>query len=101
MSLTEEIYQELIEGLEKGLDWQQVLAKHGASKGPLYNAAGRVIAEIPARLTTINEAMKQGQAKLDELGQRLDELDQKMKTADEALQAKSEELIQLEERERS
>jgi hypothetical protein len=30
MSLTDEICHELMDGLEKGLDWQRILAKHGA-----------------------------------------------------------------------
>ena len=38
MSLTDEIYLELLDGLEKGLDWQRFLAKYSTSKGPLYNA---------------------------------------------------------------
>ncbi len=41
MSLTDEIYRELLDGLEDNLDWQQFLAKHSASKGPLYNAIDR------------------------------------------------------------
>jgi len=40
MSLTDEIYTELMDGLQKGLDWQHFLAKYGASKEPLYNALG-------------------------------------------------------------
>lgn len=35
LSLTDEIYNELVDGLKIGLDWTQFLAKHGASKGPL------------------------------------------------------------------
>ena len=38
MSLTDDIYGELLDGLEQGLDWPNFLAKHSASKGPLYNA---------------------------------------------------------------
>jgi len=33
MSLTDEIYLELLDGLENNLDWQQFIAKYSASKG--------------------------------------------------------------------
>jgi len=35
LSLTEEIYAELVDGLKTGLDWTAFKAKHSASKGPL------------------------------------------------------------------
>ena len=50
MSLTDEIYTELMDGLQKGLDWQHFLAKYGASKEPLYNALGRAIAAAEAKI---------------------------------------------------
>ena len=41
LSLTEEIYAELVDGLKTGsLDWTAFIAKYSASKGPLYNAIG-------------------------------------------------------------
>lgn len=98
MTITDDIYRELLEGLENRADWQQFLANHSNSKGPLYNALGRVLSEIPARLTAISETIEQRQAQLDDVGRRLDNLDQKMKTADKALQAKNEELVRLEEK---
>ena len=42
-SLTEQIYLELMEGVEKGLDWDEFLVKYRGSKGPLYNAFSRAL----------------------------------------------------------
>lgn len=82
MSLTDEIYLELLDGLEKGLDWQQILAKHGASKGPLYNALSRVLAEVRAKLTALSEEKKHVQGELDQDRLKLDSLDQNIKEAE-------------------
>ena len=39
ISLTDEIYAELVDGLKTGLDWTQFLAQHGASKQFFLNGA--------------------------------------------------------------
>jgi hypothetical protein len=46
MSITDEIYQELWDGMGKGLDWSEFLAKHNSSKGPLYGAIDRFFSEV-------------------------------------------------------
>ena len=55
MSHTEEIYRELLDGLKKGLDWQQFLTKHSSSKGPLYNAIGQFLTEVGTKIEDLNE----------------------------------------------
>ena len=60
MSLTDEIYRELWEGLGKGLDWQQFLDKYGTSKGPLYNAIGRFFNEVGTKIAALNEEREPG-----------------------------------------
>lgn len=99
MSLTENIYSELIAGLEKGLDWQQFLAKYGNSKGPLYNAHSKLFSEIPAKITALNEERKRTQQDLDEVGLRLNRLNQKINEADKTIQAKNRDILVLEEKE--
>jgi len=79
MSLTDEIYRELWEGVEKGLDWQQFLAKYSASKGPLYNAIGRVFNEVGARIAALNEQKSRVQSELDQAGLTLDVSNKKIK----------------------
>jgi len=81
LSLTDEIYAELVDGLKSGLDWAHFLAKHGASKGPLYNAIGRFFNDMEDMVRTLSEV----QAKLDEAGLKLDSLDQKIKEAESSL----------------
>jgi chromosome segregation ATPase len=82
MSYTDEIYRELMDGLDKGLDWQHFLDKHGSSKGPLYNAARRVLIEIGAQIEALNEERSQIQTKLDQTRLTLESLDEKMEEAE-------------------
>jgi len=80
-TLTDEIYAELVDGLKTGLDWTQFLAKHGASKGPLYNAIGRFFNDMEPKVRALNEV----QAELDRAGLQLDSLDQRIKEAEGSL----------------
>ncbi len=81
VSLTDEIYAELVDGLKTGLDWTQFLAKHGASKGPLYNAIGRFFNDMEAKVGALNEVQRE----LDQAGLKLDSLDQRIKEAEGSL----------------
>ncbi len=81
LSLTDKIYQELVDGLKTGLDWTQFLAKYGTSKGPLYNAIGRFFNDMEAKVRALSEV----QAKLDAAGLKLDSLDQRIKEAESNL----------------
>jgi len=85
MSLTDEIYLELEDGLEKGLDWQRFLAKHSASKGPLYNAIGRFFTEVGPRIAALNEERSQHQSELDQAKLTLDSFNRKTKEAESNL----------------
>jgi hypothetical protein len=81
MSLTEEIYQELWDGLEKGRDLQPVIAKYSSSKGPLYNAIGRLFTEVGAKLNTLREERSRLQSDLDQTGLMLDSLNHQIEEA--------------------
>jgi chromosome segregation ATPase len=81
MSLTEEIYQELWDVLEKGGDLQQVIAKYSSSKGPLYNAIGRFFTEVGPKLNTLKEEMIRVQSDLDQTRLMLDSLNQQIEEA--------------------
>ena len=70
LSLTDEIYTELVAGLKTGLDWTRFLAQHGASKGPLYNAIGRFFSDMEPKVRALGEI----QASLDQAEFRLDQL---------------------------
>jgi chromosome segregation ATPase len=82
MSLTDEIYRELWEGLEKGLDWRQFAAKYSASKGPLYNAIGRFFNEVKPKIEALNEKKSRVQSELDQARLTLDSLNQRIKEAE-------------------
>lgn len=77
-SLTDKIYQELVDGLKTGLDWTHFLAEHRDSKGPTYNAIGRFLNDMEPKVRALSEV----QAKLDAAGLELDSLDQKIKEAE-------------------
>jgi chromosome segregation ATPase len=80
-SLTDKIYQELVDGLKTGLDWTHFLAEHKDSKGPTYNAIGRFLNDMEPKVRALSEV----QAKLDAAGLELDSLDQKIKEAKSSL----------------
>ena len=81
LSLTDDIYAELMDGLKTGLDWTQFLARHGTSKGPLYNAIGRFFNNMEPKVRVLNEV----KTKLDQAGLELDALDRKIKEAESNL----------------
>ncbi|MBA7564528.1 Chromosome partition protein Smc [subsurface metagenome] len=85
MSLTDEIYRELSDGLENNLDWQQFLAKHSASKGPLYNAIGLFFTEVGPKIAALKEEGSQVQSELDQAGLTLDQLYQQIKETEASL----------------
>jgi len=79
MSLTDEVYRELSDGLDKGLDWPKFLAKHNNSKGPLYTAIGRFFAEVGTKIAALNEERDRVQGELNRAELKLDSLDQRKK----------------------
>jgi len=81
LSLTDEIYQAVIDGLKTGMDYTHLHAKYGASKGPFYNALGRFIHDMEPKVIALNEV----QGKLDQAGLTLDSLDQRIKEAESSL----------------
>ncbi len=82
MSLTDDIYRELLDGLKNNLDWQQFMAKHSGSKGPLYNAIRRFFTEVGPKIVALNEEKSRVQSELDQAGLTLDSLNQKIKEAE-------------------
>jgi len=96
LSLTDQIYQELVDGLKTGLDWPHFLAEHKDSKGPTYNAIGRFLHDMEPKVRALGEV----QAKLDQRGLELGSLDQKLKEAGEVIQAKNRDIVVLEDKER-
>lgn len=77
-SLTDEIYQELVDGLKTGLDWTAFLARYGGSKGPLYNAIARFFHDMEVKVKSFSEV----QANLEAAGLKLDSLDREIKKAE-------------------
>ena len=82
MSLTDQIYGELVDGLKTGdLDWTAFIAKHSGSKGPLYNAIGRFFNDMEPKVKALNEVQRE----LDQGGLKLDQLNQQVKEAESNL----------------
>ena len=85
MSLTDDIYHELSDGLEKGMDWPKFLAKHSGSKGPLYNAIGRFFTEVELKIWALNEEKSRVQGELNQVQLELDSLDQRREEAESGI----------------
>ncbi len=88
MSLTDEIYQALVDGLKTGLDYTHLQAKYGASKGPFYNAFGRFSRDMEPKVRELGAVQAKLDAaglKLDQAGLTLDSLDQRIKEAEGSL----------------
>ncbi len=81
MSLTDDIYRELSDGLGKDLDWQQFIAKYSGSKGPLYNAIGRFFTEVGPKIVALKEEGSRVQSELAQAGLTMDSLNRKIKEA--------------------
>ena len=94
MSLTDEIYRELVDGLRTGLDYTHFQAKYRNSKGPFYNAFGRLTRDMEPKVRELGGV----QAKLDAAGLTLDQLYQQIKEAEASLAPLEEEKNALNER---
>ena len=81
ISLTDEIYQALVDGLKTEQDYTHLRAKYDTNKGPFYNALGRLFHDMWPKVQEFNEV----QAKLDAAGLKLDQLDRQMKEAEGSL----------------
>jgi DNA repair exonuclease SbcCD ATPase subunit len=81
LSLTDQIYQELVDGLKTEQDYTHLRAKYDASKGPFYNALGRLFRDMWPKVQEFNEV----QGKLDAAGLKSDQLDKQIKEAESSL----------------
>jgi len=88
MTLTDQIYDELLNGLNGGVDWEHFLSKYGTSKGPLYNALGRLLRDITAQIEALGEEKRKTQ----------EELNQKIKETESIIEAKTHELSEAQEK---
>ncbi len=81
LSLTDKIYQELVDGLKIGLDYTHLQAKYSANKSSFYSAFGRFIRDMEPKVRALGEV----QEKLDSAGLTLNQLDQQIKEAESSL----------------
>lgn len=101
MTLTDQIYDELLNGLSEGVDWEHFLSKYGTSKGPLYNALGRLLRDIAVQVAALGEEKRKAQEELNQSGLRLDSMNQKIKETDSIIEAKTQELSEAQEKKTS
>jgi len=101
MTLTDQIYDELLNGLSEGVDWEHFLNKYGTSKGPLYNALGRLLRDIAVQLAALGEEKKKAQEELNQSGLRLDSMNGRIKEAESIIEAKTQELSEAQEKKTS
>lgn len=96
MTLTDEIYQELMDGLRTGMDYDKVRLKWEGSKGPFYNALQRVFADAAAELAKASSDLNAALQKSGEAQQRLAVLEAKEKEIATEVKAKTDERESLE-----
>ncbi len=96
ISLTERIYIELTEGINKGLDWDELLRKYGKSKGPLYGAFSRFIVESQGQIEKLVSEIKQKGEKDKELDSLLGEKEKRSNQLDEEITNKESLSLELE-----
>lgn len=94
-SLTDKIHQELVDGLKTdALDWTHFIAKHGASKGLLYDAVGRFFRDMEPEVRALDEA----QARLSEARLQLKSLNQRVKEAHKVVKERNRDIVGLKEK---
>jgi len=101
MTLTDQIYDELLNGLSEGVDWEDFLNKYGTSKGPLYNALGRLLRDVAVQVAALGEEKKKAQEGLNQSGIRLDSVNRRIKEAEAIIEAKTQELSEAQEKKTS
>jgi chromosome segregation ATPase len=101
MTLTDQIYDELVNGLSEGVDWEHFLNKYGTSKGPLYNALGRLFQDVTAQIEALGEEKRKTQEELNESGLKLDSMNRRIKEAESIIEAKTQELSEAQEKKTS
>jgi flagellar biosynthesis chaperone FliJ len=91
MTLTDMIYQELLDGLTTGLDYDQIRQKHENSKGPFYNALQRVFSAVSTEIRNISSQIRQLQSNLADSKSKLEAISNQHKEAETALRNKKQE----------
>jgi len=96
MTLTEEIYAELKNGLWTGLNYDGLRLKYEKSKGPFYNALQMVLAETAAEMMKLSSELKALREKGDEQKAKLESLADQQKKAVDEIKARQQEIEALE-----
>lgn len=98
-SLTEQIYLEIMEGVEKKVDWNELLDKYRKSKGPFYNAFSRALPQLRARCEKLFAEISQGEEKRKELDKDIAQSEERKRELDQAVNNTDARLKKLEEAE--
>jgi len=91
MTVTDEIYQELMDGLRTKVDYDKVRLKWEGSKGPFYNALQRVFADVAAELGNAFSDLNAALQKSGGAQQRLALLEVKERKIETEVKAKTDE----------
>lgn len=101
MSLTDEIYAELKNGLWTDLDYDGLRLKYEKNKGPFYNALQMVLAESGTEMTKLPSELKVLRGKVDEEKAKLKSLSDQQEEATDEIKARRQELKALEREEQT
>ena len=95
MTLTDEIYAELKNGLWTGLDYDELRSKYEKSKGPFYNALQMVLADTSAEATKLSSEVKALRRRGDEEKAKLKNLAEQQEKAINEIEARRQEVKAL------
>lgn len=91
MTLTDEIYRELMDGLRTGVDYDKVRLKWEGSKGPFYNALQRVFADAATEVAQASSELNAALQASRESQQRAAALEAQERKAETELKATTDE----------
>jgi len=98
MTVTDVIYGELLDGLKKGLDYDQIRLKWEKSKGPFYNALQTAFANAGAELGSLHSELKALQEKKGAAEKKLATLKSDQERVEMQVEAKRKESQSLEQK---
>jgi chromosome segregation ATPase len=87
MNITDQIHQELMDGLKTNLDYEGLREKWAGSKGPFYNALQRVFADSGAELAAIHSEVESARRQAAAAQQQVEALARQQKKADQGVEA--------------
>ena len=96
MSLSDEIYHELMTGLEQGLDYDEIRLEYESTKGSLYNALTRVFSDVRSKLSELSFQIQAQEKTVNENEVMMRSLQKEANEVEQAIEVKRQKLAAIE-----